>query len=198
MLLYTSLKASHDFCFISCTLPAEKRRTSENARQRRKADVVVQVALLAENERLQTILGTYGIATQTQQQIEPINICPPSTLIQLYSQYVWPVEPCLCAFCVVVTCFFSSSVAVGRGKGVLLPPGYILPMCVHPQLTHPRLFAVQAGGKPEVSNYGPAKPPMWLAHDEQSIHDSRADVRVLPHRPGPHRLLHVTRSAIAH
>ena len=55
---------------------------------RRKSDVVVQIALLAENERLQTILGTYGIATQTQQQIEPVNICSPSTLVELYSQYV--------------------------------------------------------------------------------------------------------------
>eukprot|EP01134_Creolimax_fragrantissima_P002148 CFRG2148T1 len=53
--------------------------------ERKKSDIVVQVALLAENERLQAVLGTYGIATQTQQQIEPIHICSPSTLIELYS-----------------------------------------------------------------------------------------------------------------
>jgi hypothetical protein len=67
---------------------AEKRRAAESVKLRHKSDVVVQIALLAENEKLQTILGTYGIATQTQQQIEPVFICPPSKLIDLYSQYV--------------------------------------------------------------------------------------------------------------
>eukprot|EP00124_Ichthyophonus_hoferi_P004407 Ihof_evm1s480 gene=Ihof_evmTU1s480 len=58
---------------------------SDVRRARRKSDIVVQVALLAENEKLQMVLGTYGISTQNPQQIEPITMWAPSTLVDLYS-----------------------------------------------------------------------------------------------------------------
>ena len=70
-------------------------------------DVVVQVALISETKRcsegvcvllgllswhshrplcccrLQTILSTHGIPTQTPQQVEPVKIFPPSELIKV-------------------------------------------------------------------------------------------------------------------
>uniref|UniRef100_A0A8B9HIV6 Phosphorylase b kinase regulatory subunit n=1 Tax=Astyanax mexicanus TaxID=7994 RepID=A0A8B9HIV6_ASTMX len=39
-------------------------------------DVVIHVALIAESQRLQVFLNTYGIQTQTPQQVEPIQIWP--------------------------------------------------------------------------------------------------------------------------
>uniref|UniRef100_A0AAY5E873 Phosphorylase b kinase regulatory subunit n=1 Tax=Electrophorus electricus TaxID=8005 RepID=A0AAY5E873_ELEEL len=39
-------------------------------------DVVIYVALIAESQRLQVFLNTYGIQTQTPQQVEPIQIWP--------------------------------------------------------------------------------------------------------------------------
>jgi phosphorylase kinase alpha/beta subunit len=46
-------------------------------------DVIIQVALIAETKRLQTILSTHGIPTQTPQQVEPIEILPPSDLVKM-------------------------------------------------------------------------------------------------------------------
>ncbi|XP_048461941.1 phosphorylase b kinase regulatory subunit beta [Rhincodon typus] len=43
-------------------------------------DVVVHVALIAESQRLQVFLNTYGIQTQTPQQVEPIQIWPQQEL----------------------------------------------------------------------------------------------------------------------
>ncbi|KAF3833119.1 hypothetical protein F7725_026784 [Dissostichus mawsoni] len=43
-------------------------------------DVVIQVALIAESQRLQVFLNTYGIQTQTPQQVEPIQIWPQKEL----------------------------------------------------------------------------------------------------------------------
>lgn len=51
-----------------------------------ESDLVVQVALIAENRSLQTMLATYGIDTQTPKQVEPIQIWPPSELIKVYKK----------------------------------------------------------------------------------------------------------------
>ncbi|KAI4830353.1 hypothetical protein KUCAC02_001988, partial [Chaenocephalus aceratus] len=45
-------------------------------------DVVIQVALIAESQRLQVFLNTYGIQTQTPQQVEPIQIWPQKELVK--------------------------------------------------------------------------------------------------------------------
>lgn len=50
------------------------------------SDLVVQVSLIAESRNLQTTLATFGIETQTPQQIEPIQIWPPSLLVQAYKR----------------------------------------------------------------------------------------------------------------
>ncbi|XP_054626080.1 phosphorylase b kinase regulatory subunit beta isoform X2 [Dunckerocampus dactyliophorus] len=47
-------------------------------------DVVVHVALVAESQRLQVFLNTYGIQTQTPQQVEPIQIWPQKELVKAY------------------------------------------------------------------------------------------------------------------
>jgi phosphorylase kinase alpha/beta subunit len=44
-------------------------------------DVIIQVALIAETSRLQTLLATHGIPTQTQRQVEPIKIRPPGDIL---------------------------------------------------------------------------------------------------------------------
>nr|KAF6407695.1 phosphorylase kinase regulatory subunit beta [Molossus molossus] len=47
-------------------------------------DVVVHVALIAESQRLQVFLNTYGIQTQTPQQVEPIQIWAQQELVKAY------------------------------------------------------------------------------------------------------------------
>ncbi|XP_066511818.1 phosphorylase b kinase regulatory subunit beta-like isoform X3 [Hoplias malabaricus] len=47
-------------------------------------DVVIHVALIAESQRLQVFLNTYGIQTQTPQQVEPIQIWPQKELVKAY------------------------------------------------------------------------------------------------------------------
>ena len=49
-------------------------------------DLVIQVALISESVRLQQMLATYGIQTQTPHQIEPIQIWPPGELVKAYEQ----------------------------------------------------------------------------------------------------------------
>ncbi|XP_077307795.1 phosphorylase b kinase regulatory subunit beta isoform X3 [Lithobates pipiens] len=47
-------------------------------------DTVIHVALIAESQRLQVFLNTYGIQTQTPQQVEPIQIWPQQELVKAY------------------------------------------------------------------------------------------------------------------
>ena len=49
-------------------------------------DLVVQIVLIAESVRLQQMLATYGIQTQTAHQIEPMQIWPPGELVKAYEQ----------------------------------------------------------------------------------------------------------------
>lgn len=45
---------------------------------------MVQVVLIAESMRLQAMMATYGIQTQTPLEVEPVQIWPPSQLVQVY------------------------------------------------------------------------------------------------------------------
>ena len=47
-------------------------------------DLVIQVVLIAESSRLQQLLATYGILTQTPHQVEPIQIWSPKELSKAY------------------------------------------------------------------------------------------------------------------
>ena len=49
-----------------------------------ESDQVVQVVLIAESIRLQAMMATYGIRTQTPLEVEPVAIWPPSQLVQVY------------------------------------------------------------------------------------------------------------------
>ena len=50
------------------------------------SDLVIQVVLMSESMRLQQMLATYGIRTQTPHQVEPVQIWPPSELVKAYEQ----------------------------------------------------------------------------------------------------------------
>ncbi len=52
----------------------------------RHQDPVVQIALLAEDEDLQAQLATYGIATQTPKQVEPVQVRQATELSTVYAQ----------------------------------------------------------------------------------------------------------------
>ncbi|XP_076321382.1 putative phosphorylase b kinase regulatory subunit beta isoform X1 [Tachypleus tridentatus] len=48
------------------------------------SDLVVQVVLIAESMRLQAMMATYGIQTQTPHEVEPVQIWPPGQLVKIY------------------------------------------------------------------------------------------------------------------
>lgn len=45
------------------------------------SDLVIQIVAISESVRLQQVLATYGIQTQTPKQIEPLLIWPPAELV---------------------------------------------------------------------------------------------------------------------
>ncbi|XP_055921822.1 probable phosphorylase b kinase regulatory subunit beta isoform X2 [Eupeodes corollae] len=47
-------------------------------------DLVVQIVLIAESMRLQAMMGTYGIQTQTPHEVEPVQIWSSTELIKVY------------------------------------------------------------------------------------------------------------------
>ncbi|KAK9727373.1 hypothetical protein K7432_001905 [Basidiobolus ranarum] len=56
-----------------------------NAQRTHYADTVVQIALVAEDSTLQSQLATYGLETQTFEQVSPITISPPTALKEVYT-----------------------------------------------------------------------------------------------------------------
>ncbi|XP_055382717.1 probable phosphorylase b kinase regulatory subunit beta isoform X2 [Condylostylus longicornis] len=48
-------------------------------------DLVVQIVLIAESMRLQAMMATYGIQTQTPHEVEPVQIWSSTELIKVYS-----------------------------------------------------------------------------------------------------------------
>ncbi|CAF4607882.1 unnamed protein product [Rotaria socialis] len=49
------------------------------------SDLVIQVVAISESVRLQQVLATYGIQTQTPKQVEPLLIWPPAELVKAYA-----------------------------------------------------------------------------------------------------------------
>ncbi|KAF9409433.1 hypothetical protein HW555_011208 [Spodoptera exigua] len=49
-------------------------------------DLVVQVVLIAESMRLQAMMGTYGIQTQTPHEVEPVQVCSSTQLVHVYRE----------------------------------------------------------------------------------------------------------------
>lgn len=48
-----------------------------------EGDPVVQIALIAESTRLQMMLSTYGISSQTPHEVEPIQIWPSWRMVKV-------------------------------------------------------------------------------------------------------------------
>ncbi|CAF4215472.1 unnamed protein product [Rotaria sp. Silwood2] len=49
------------------------------------SDLIIQVVAISETVRLQQVLATYGIQTQTPKQVEPLLIWPPAELVKAYA-----------------------------------------------------------------------------------------------------------------
>ncbi|XP_015515633.1 probable phosphorylase b kinase regulatory subunit beta isoform X1 [Neodiprion pinetum] len=49
-------------------------------------DLVVQIVLIAESMRLQAMMATYGIQTQTPHEVEPVQIWSSTQLVKVYEQ----------------------------------------------------------------------------------------------------------------
>lgn len=47
-------------------------------------DLVVQIVLIAESMRLQAMMATYGIQTQTPHEVEPVQIWSSNQLVKVY------------------------------------------------------------------------------------------------------------------
>ena len=47
-------------------------------------DLVVQIVLIAESMRLQAMMATYGIQTQTPHEVEPVQILSSTQLVKVY------------------------------------------------------------------------------------------------------------------
>lgn len=60
------------------------KRFSLHSLQGTASDLVVQIVLIAESMRLQAMMGTYGIQTQTPHEVEPVQIWPPKELVKVY------------------------------------------------------------------------------------------------------------------
>ncbi|XP_043247487.1 probable phosphorylase b kinase regulatory subunit beta isoform X3 [Amphibalanus amphitrite] len=61
-----------------------RRTTRYSAFQGTASDLVVQVVLVAESRRLQAMLATYGIQSQTPKEVEPVQIWSQKQLVQVY------------------------------------------------------------------------------------------------------------------
>ncbi|CAD6193542.1 unnamed protein product [Caenorhabditis auriculariae] len=88
MLKRGGLIHSGDIDPISRHLPASQRPKLFNRHSAfqgsMEGDPVVQVALISESSRLQMMLSTYGITTQTPHEVEPIQIWPSWRMVKVF------------------------------------------------------------------------------------------------------------------
>ncbi|XP_041375340.1 phosphorylase b kinase regulatory subunit beta-like isoform X2 [Gigantopelta aegis] len=86
-LLVEGLLARNGLDPVRRYLPAPERprfNTRYSKFQGTPHDLGIQIVLIAESARLQQLLGTYGIQTQTPHQIEPMQIWSPKELTKAY------------------------------------------------------------------------------------------------------------------
>ncbi|CAB3406620.1 unnamed protein product [Caenorhabditis bovis] len=88
MLKREGLIHSGDIDPINRHLPASQRPKMFNRHSAfqgsMEGDPVVQVALISESPRLQMMLSTYGITTQTPHEVEPIQIWPSWRMVKVF------------------------------------------------------------------------------------------------------------------
>jgi phosphorylase kinase alpha/beta subunit len=56
------------------------------------SDLVIHVVAISESVRLQQVLATYGIQTQTPKQVEPLLIWPPAELVKVRWMVDYPMN----------------------------------------------------------------------------------------------------------
>ncbi|KAG1714606.1 putative phosphorylase b kinase regulatory subunit beta [Nymphon striatum] len=88
-LLVNNLLHIHELDLIRRFLPSYNRPRSllsnrYSAFQGSASDLVVQVVLITESMRLQAMMATYGIQTQTPHEVEPVQIWSPSELVKVF------------------------------------------------------------------------------------------------------------------
>uniref|UniRef100_A0A0N5AQ64 Phosphorylase b kinase regulatory subunit n=1 Tax=Syphacia muris TaxID=451379 RepID=A0A0N5AQ64_9BILA len=88
LLLRKNLVHATDIDPICRHLPASQRPQNRNRHSAFQGSLegnpVVQVALIAESSRLQMMLSTYGISTQTPLELEPVQIWPSWKLVKIF------------------------------------------------------------------------------------------------------------------
>uniref|UniRef100_A0A914XRT9 Phosphorylase b kinase regulatory subunit n=1 Tax=Plectus sambesii TaxID=2011161 RepID=A0A914XRT9_9BILA len=88
LLLRQNLVHSSELDPIYRHLPASQRPKVHNRhsafRGSMEGEPVVQVALIAESTRLQMMLSTYGISTQTPHEVEPVQIWPSWRMVKVF------------------------------------------------------------------------------------------------------------------
>lgn len=88
LLLKRNLVHASDIDPICRHLPTSQRPQNRNRHSAFQGSLegnpVVQVALIAESSRLQMMLSTYGISTQTPLELEPVQIWPSWKLVKIF------------------------------------------------------------------------------------------------------------------
>ncbi|XP_011632500.1 probable phosphorylase b kinase regulatory subunit beta isoform X2 [Pogonomyrmex barbatus] len=88
-LLTSGLLHINELDLIRRYLPSynRPRRTGRySAFQGTHTDLVVQIVLIAESMRLQAMMATYGIQTQTPHEVEPVQILSSTQLVKVYQK----------------------------------------------------------------------------------------------------------------
>ncbi|XP_026470112.1 probable phosphorylase b kinase regulatory subunit beta isoform X1 [Ctenocephalides felis] len=88
-LLITGLLHINELDPIRRYLPSYNRPRKSgrySAFQGTATDLVVQIVLIAESMRLQAMMATYGIQTQTPHEVEPVQIWSSTQLVNVYQQ----------------------------------------------------------------------------------------------------------------
>ncbi|GMR48299.1 hypothetical protein PMAYCL1PPCAC_18494 [Pristionchus mayeri] len=89
LLLRDNLIHSGDLDPINRRMPASQRPRNLNRHSAFQgsmegADPVVQMAIISESTRLQSMLSTYGIPSQTPHEVEPIQIWPSARMVKVF------------------------------------------------------------------------------------------------------------------
>uniref|UniRef100_A0A5S6QRG4 Phosphorylase b kinase regulatory subunit n=1 Tax=Trichuris muris TaxID=70415 RepID=A0A5S6QRG4_TRIMR len=68
----------------ACQRPKFNERSSTFQAGGSVSTPIIQVVMIAESQKLQTLLSTYGITTQTPHQVEPVQIWSPNQLVRVF------------------------------------------------------------------------------------------------------------------
>lgn len=86
----------HSAFQVFLTTTSQKSRIFQGSME---GDPVVQVALISESSRLQMMLSTYGITTQTPHEVEPVQIWPSWRMVKVCALSIVPFRRVLAPSC---------------------------------------------------------------------------------------------------